>query len=67
MMFTTFANVPLALEQAKRVGNTKLIENIDTIFKSLPRALKTYVDIAGELAQFLPDQFETFVQPINEH
>ncbi|MDC0601437.1 UPF0149 family protein [Aliiglaciecola sp.] len=67
MMFTTFANVPLALEQAKRVGNTKLVENIDTIFKSLPSALKTYVDIAGELAQFLPDQFETFVQPTSEH
>lgn len=65
MMFSTFANVPMALAQAKRVGNTKLLDNIDTIFKSLPAALKTYVDIAGELAQFLPDQFETFVQPQN--
>lgn len=63
MMFSTFANVPMALEQAKRIGNTKLLDNIGTIFRSLPAALKTYVDIAGELAQFLPDQFETFVQP----
>jgi len=62
MMFSTFANIPLAIEEATRKGNLKLLDNFDNIFAALPEALKTYVDLSGTLTQFLPDQFETFVQ-----
>ncbi|GAA0858549.1 UPF0149 family protein [Aliiglaciecola litoralis] len=60
MMFSTFANVPMAVEQAQRAGNHKLLDNIDKIYASLPDALKTYVEVSGQLAQHLPEQFETF-------
>ncbi|MEP4890633.1 MAG: UPF0149 family protein [Aliiglaciecola sp.] len=63
LMFSSFANIPMALEQAKRVNNRKLLENLPKIYASLPAALKTYVDLSGQLAKFLPDQFETFSQP----
>lgn len=58
MMFSTFANVPLALEHARQTGNHQLPEKLPKIFSSLPRALISYVSISGELASFLPDQFE---------
>lgn len=63
LMFSSFANIPIALEQAKRVNNLKLLENLPKIYASLPAALKTYVDLSGRLAEFLSDQFETFEQP----
>lgn len=65
MMFSTFADVPLAKQQAQRVGNNKLIDSLPDIYLSLPKALKTYVDLAGQLASYLPEQFETFKQPTN--
>lgn len=63
MMFSTFANLPLAINKAERLGNHQLLEKLPHIFHSLPDALKTYVDLSGQLAQFLPDQFETFNAP----
>ena len=62
MMFTTFADVPMAIEQAKHQGNLALVESLPTIFKSLPKALAQYVALSGDLVSYLPDQFETFVQ-----
>ncbi len=62
LMFSTFADLPMAIEQAQRVGNDKLLDNLPKIFHSIPDALKTYVALSGELAQYLPEQFETFVQ-----
>jgi uncharacterized protein len=60
LMFSTFANLPMAMEQAKKVNNQKLLENLPKVFNSIPDALATYVELSGELAKYLPDQFETF-------
>lgn len=65
MMFSTFADVALAKQQAKRVGNEKLINSLPEIYQSLPKALKTYVDLAGQLVDFLPEQFESYQKPLN--
>lgn len=59
-LFSTFANVPLALQQAHSRGQTDLRGQLPAIAQTLPRALNQYVDLAGDLATFLPDQFETF-------
>ncbi|GAB3013031.1 UPF0149 family protein [Bowmanella dokdonensis] len=59
-LFSTFANIPLALEQAVERGNPELEHQLPAIAETLPRALKQYVDLAGELAAYLPNQFETF-------
>lgn len=64
MMFTTFADVPMAIQQAKGKGNDALVERLPQIFNSLPDALKKYVGLSGALVGYMPDQFETFVQPV---
>lgn len=60
-MFSTFADIPFALQQASRKGNTQLETNLATIYQSLPDTLRTYVKTSGKLVDFLPNQFETFV------
>lgn len=60
-LFSTFANVPLALQQAADKGNAGLAGQLDAIAQTLPRALGQYVALAGQLADHLPNQFETFV------
>nr|WP_226992253.1 UPF0149 family protein [Aliiglaciecola lipolytica] len=62
LMFSSFADIPMAIEQAKKVNNIKLLDNLPKIYASLPEALKTYVKLSGQLAQYLPEQFETFEQ-----
>lgn len=64
-MFSTFADVPLAIEQAEKRGQTDFIQKLPIIAQSLPETLNTYVSISGELANYLPNQFETFVQKPN--
>lgn len=61
-MFSTFADMPLAIEQAKSKGNEALETQLPTIFLSLPAALGKYVDLSGKLVGYLPDQFEQFSQ-----
>ena len=61
-MFTTFADIPLAIEQAKKRGQEDFENKLQTIALALPNALDTYVQVSGELAAYLPNQFETFVQ-----
>ncbi len=61
-MFSTFADLALAVEQAKKRGQTDFERKLPLIALSLPEALRTYVSISGELASYLPNQFETFVQ-----
>jgi uncharacterized protein len=61
-MFSTFADVELAIEQAKKRGQIDFEDKLPLIAQSLPEALSTYVSISGELANYLPNQFETFVQ-----
>lgn len=59
-MFTTFADVPLAVKQAEKRGNDQLLNILPKIFLSFPQTLKTYVGLSGRLVDFLPNQFETF-------
>jgi len=61
-MFSTFADIPLAIEQAKERGQHGFADKLPLIAQSLPETLNTYVSISGELAGYLPNQFETFVQ-----
>jgi uncharacterized protein len=61
-MFSTFADLALAIEQAKKRGQADFERKLPLIALSLPEALSTYVSISGELASYLPNQFETFVQ-----
>lgn len=61
-MFTTFADIPLAVEQAQNRGNDQLLNILPQIFLSFPQTLKTYVGLSGRLVDFLPNQFETFAQ-----
>jgi uncharacterized protein len=60
-MFSTFADIPFALQQARSKGNTQLETNLATIFQSLPHTLGIYVKTSGKLVDYLPNQFETFV------
>ncbi len=59
-MFTTFADIPLAVKQAENRGNDQLLNILPKIFLSFPKTLKTYVGLSGRLVDFLPNQFETF-------
>ncbi|WP_339724689.1 UPF0149 family protein [uncultured Paraglaciecola sp.] len=59
-MFTTFADIPLAVQQAESRGNDQLLNILPRIFLSFPETLKTYVGLSGRLVDFLPNQFETF-------
>jgi uncharacterized protein len=59
-MFTTFADIPLAVKQAEDRGNDQLLNILPKIFLSFPETLKTYVGLSGRLVDFLPNQFETF-------
>jgi uncharacterized protein len=61
-MFTTFADIPLAIKQADDRGNDQLFNILPKIFLSFPQTLKTYVGLSGRLVDFLPNQFETFKQ-----
>lgn len=61
-MFTTFADISLAIGQADQQGNGELEAQLPKIFLSLSDALQTYVKMSGVLVDFMPDQFETFVQ-----
>ncbi|MCC2617269.1 YecA family protein [Aestuariibacter halophilus] len=61
-LFSTFANVPLAVAQAREAGNQQLVTALPSIFNGLEPALQAYVSLAGQLSGYLPNQFETFVQ-----
>lgn len=61
-MFTTFADISLARSQASQSTNQQLEEQLPKIFLSLSESLQTYVELSGVLVDFMPDQFETFVQ-----
>jgi uncharacterized protein len=61
-MFTTFADIPLAIKQAEKRGNDQLLNILPRIFLSFPQTLKTYVGLSGRLVDFLPNQFESFEQ-----
>ena len=63
-LFSTFADIPLALAQAaENDGQQKgaeLEQMLPTIYLSLSSSLTTYVGLSGRLVDYLPNQFETF-------
>ncbi len=65
LMFTTFAEPDKATISNKQDCNEDPQKVLPKIAKSLPITVQTYLNIAGELAGFLPNQFETFSQKPN--
>jgi uncharacterized protein len=63
-MFSTFADIPLAIEQAKTRGNANFLPLLPKIFLSFEASMITYVGLSGRLVDFLPNQFETFASEI---
>ena len=57
-MFTTFADPIKAIQSSN--NPEKLRNSLPTIANSLEDALLKYVAISGDLASYLPNQFETF-------
>lgn len=58
-VFSTFADIPFALQQAK--DKAQLTTALPLIYRSIPEVLRTYVATSGQLIEYLPNQFETFV------
>lgn len=62
-MFSTFADIGLAMEQsAQRGDKQQFAKMLPRIYRSLPLVLRQYVTLSGELVEYLPNQFESFVQ-----
>jgi uncharacterized protein len=62
LVFSTFADPTLAIQQAHARGEKQLEDKLPLIAQSLSSTLKQYVSMSGKLAAYLPNQFETFVQ-----
>ncbi len=63
-LFSTLANVELALKYRTPEQAEDLSNNLPLLIKQLPSILTDYTQIAGELANALPNQFETFVKAL---
>ena len=61
-LFSTLANVELAMRSRNTTQAQMLQENIISLIKQLPAILVEYTTLAGELAAALPNQFETFAK-----
>lgn len=61
-LFSTLANIELALSYRNETQVAQLEINIRMLVKQLPSVLADYTRLSGELAQALPNQFETFSQ-----
>lgn len=61
-LFSTLANIELALSYRNDTQVAQLESNIRMLVKQLPSVLADYTRLSGELAQALPNQFETFSQ-----
>lgn len=61
-LFSTLANVDLAMSSRSATQAQMLQENITSLIKQLPAILVEYTTLAGELAAALPNQFETFAK-----
>lgn len=60
--FSTLANTELTLSAMSDEKRQKFAQNLPTLAKQRNKMLQEYVDLAGHLASFLPNQFETFKQ-----
>ena len=63
-LFSTLANVELALLKRTSEQAELLNANLSKLADQLPAMAKEYVRIAGELSAVLPNQFESFTQPV---
>jgi len=61
-LFTTLANVELALQYRSPAQAQQLKENLPLLWKQLPAMIQDYIALAGELSAALPNQFETFTK-----
>lgn len=61
-LFSTLANVDLAMRSRSATQAQMLQKNIVNLIKQLPAILVEYTTLAGELAAALPNQFETFAK-----
>ena len=61
-LFSTLANVELALQYRNEKQTAQLEANLEMLIKQVPSMLRDYIQLAGELADALPNQFETFVK-----
>ena len=59
-MFTTFADINLAIEQATQRGTDNFAEQLPILAKSISNCLRDYVRLSGDLVSYLPNQFDTF-------
>lgn len=59
-LFSTLADVELALSQRTQAQAQSLRDNLPSLCEQLPSLLKEYIELAGELATALPNQFEMF-------
>ena len=61
-LFTTLANVELALQYRNPGQAQQLKENLPLLWKQLPAMIQDYIALAGELSAALPNQFETYTK-----
>lgn len=61
-LFSTLADIELALKSRTPEQATQLQENAPLLWRQLPQQLVDYVNLAGQLAMNLPNQFETFTK-----
>ncbi|MBU2979507.1 UPF0149 family protein [Alteromonas sp. C1M14] len=62
-LFTTLADAQMALSMRNQEQRLLLKENMSKLVAQIPAILEDYVELAGELAGVLPNQFENFTQP----
>ncbi len=59
-LFSTLANIDLALSYRNEAQTEQLKSNMVLLIKQVPSVLADYTKLSGELAGALPNQFETF-------
>lgn len=59
-MFSTFADIQLAIKQAEQRGAENFVQQLPVLAKSISNCLRDYVRLSGDLVNFLPNQFDTF-------
>ena len=58
--FTTLADIENAMTVRTDAQRAQLQESLPSLIKQLPAMLDEYIKLAGELAAFLPNQFEMY-------
>lgn len=61
-MMTTFADVPLTISKKSPAQQPAFISALPQLFLSLSNTIERYVGLSGQVASYLPNQFEQFTQ-----